>query len=94
MLVLSRRLQEDLIIAGRIVVKVVAVEGNRVKLGVVAPDSVSVVRRELLSEAEQAAAEAAALQNDEYESLDADDKAALDHWKREWKGHSDSAPIA
>jgi carbon storage regulator len=47
MLVLSRRLGEEIIIAGHIRVKLVAVQGNRVKLGIVAPDDVTVHREEI-----------------------------------------------
>jgi carbon storage regulator len=47
MLVLSRRLGEEIIIDGNIRVKVVAVQGNRVKLGIVAPDDVAVHREEI-----------------------------------------------
>jgi len=47
MLVLSRRLGEEIVIAGHIRVKVVAVQGNRVKLGVVAPEEVTVHREEV-----------------------------------------------
>ncbi len=50
MLVLSRRIGEELLIAENIRVKVVAVKGNRICLAVTAPPSVRVVRRELLAE--------------------------------------------
>jgi carbon storage regulator len=42
MLVLSRRIGEEIVIAGNIHVTVVAVQGNRVRLGVTAPASVPV----------------------------------------------------
>jgi carbon storage regulator len=47
MLVLSRKLGEEIIIAGNIRVKVVGIQGNRVKLGVVAPEEVAVHREEV-----------------------------------------------
>jgi carbon storage regulator len=53
MLVLSRRIGEEMLIAGNIRLKVVAVKGNQVRLGITAPSSVSVVRRELLAECPQ-----------------------------------------
>lgn len=47
MLVLSRRIGEEIVIDGHIRVKVVSVQGNRVKLGVVAPEDVTVHRDEI-----------------------------------------------
>jgi carbon storage regulator len=47
MLVLSRRLGEEIVIDNVIRVKVVAVQGNRVKLGIVAPEQVTVHREEI-----------------------------------------------
>jgi len=47
MLVLSRKLGEEIVIDGNIRVKVVGIQGNRVKLGVVAPDSVPIHRQEI-----------------------------------------------
>ena len=48
MLVLTRRIGEELLIAGNIHVKVVAVKGNQVRLGITAPAAVAVTRLELL----------------------------------------------
>ncbi|MBX3412696.1 MAG: carbon storage regulator [Pirellulales bacterium] len=47
MLVLSRKIGESLVIDGNIRVTVVRVSGNRVALGVEAPDDVRVLRGEL-----------------------------------------------
>jgi carbon storage regulator len=47
MLVLSRRLGEEIIIAGGIRVIVVGVKGNQVRLGVAAPPSITVDRQEV-----------------------------------------------
>ena len=47
MLVLSRRLGEEIVIDGTIRVKIVSIQGNRVKLGVVAPEQVTVHREEI-----------------------------------------------
>jgi len=47
MLVLSRRIGEEIVIANEIRVKVVSVQGNRVRLGVVAPNDVTVHREEI-----------------------------------------------
>ena len=47
MLVLSRKPQEGVTIAGGIEVTVISIRGNRVKLGISAPANVSVMRTEL-----------------------------------------------
>jgi carbon storage regulator len=56
MLVLTRRNGEQILIAGNIRVAVVAVKGNQVRLGITAPASVPVVRRELLAGCSEGAA--------------------------------------
>jgi carbon storage regulator len=48
MLVLTRGIGEEIVIADNIQVTVLAVNGRRVRLGVTAPRSVPVARRELL----------------------------------------------
>jgi len=48
MLVLSRKLGETIIMNETIRVTVVSVRANQVRLGIVAPDDVSVLREELL----------------------------------------------
>ena len=48
MLVLTRREGEEIVIAGNIRVTVVSVEGGKVRLGVSAPASVPVHRKEVL----------------------------------------------
>jgi carbon storage regulator len=47
MLVLSRRVNEELIIDGSIRVVVLSVQGNRVRLGVSAPEDMSIRRGEI-----------------------------------------------
>jgi carbon storage regulator len=47
MLVLSRKKNESIIIAGNIVVTVVEVAGNKVRIGVTAPKDVPVHREEV-----------------------------------------------
>ncbi len=47
MLVLSRKVGEKLVIADNIVVEVVRIRGNRITLGVVAPEEVKIIRGEL-----------------------------------------------
>ena len=47
MLVLSRKVNESVDVAGDITIKVISVNGNCVKLGVTAPNSVRILRSEL-----------------------------------------------
>lgn len=47
MLVLTRRIGEEIVIAGDIRVTIVAVKGQRVRLGITAPSSIPVARLEL-----------------------------------------------
>jgi carbon storage regulator len=47
MLVLARHIGEQIVIGGDIVISVTAVQGNKVKLGIVAPASVMVDRGEV-----------------------------------------------
>ena len=49
MLVLTRRIGEEIVIAGNIRVAVLQVNGQKVRLGITAPSSVSVWRHELLA---------------------------------------------
>jgi carbon storage regulator len=49
MLVLSRRVGEEIVIADDIRLTIVAVKGQRVRLGIAAPRSVPVARQELLA---------------------------------------------
>lgn len=53
MLVLSRKVNESLIIDSHIKVTVVAIRGNAVRLGVDAPPDVQVLREEVLSRQHQ-----------------------------------------
>ena len=47
MLVLSRRLGDEIVIAGNIRLTIVALAGNRVRIGIAAPPSVTVDRKEI-----------------------------------------------
>jgi carbon storage regulator len=51
MLVLSRKLNERIVINGEIIVTVVRIDRNQVRIGIDAPASVSVFREELLPSA-------------------------------------------
>jgi carbon storage regulator len=50
MLVLSRKLNEKILLGDAIVVTVVAIRGNQVRLGIEAPRDVEIVRAELDAE--------------------------------------------
>ena len=50
MLVLSRKLDESIVIGDDIVIKVISIENGSVKLGIDAPKSVSIIRSELLED--------------------------------------------
>jgi len=47
MLVLTRRLGEEIVIGGNVFVRIVDVQGSKVRVGIDAPQSVSVDRREV-----------------------------------------------
>jgi len=49
MLVLTRRIGQEIVIAGNIRVKVAAIRGGKVRLGITAPPSVHVMRLELIA---------------------------------------------
>jgi carbon storage regulator len=53
MLVLSRRIGETIVIDGDIQVTIVAIQGDRVRLGVAAPPTVRVDRQEIHERREQ-----------------------------------------
>jgi carbon storage regulator len=57
MLVLSRKVNEKIVIDGGIVITVVKIEGGQVRLGIEAPSDVKVYREELLSKQTTARAE-------------------------------------
>jgi len=51
MLVLTRKLNEEIIITGEIQIQVLEVCGNRVRLGITAPENISIQRREICFDA-------------------------------------------
>jgi carbon storage regulator len=60
MLILSRKLNESIVIDGRIIVKVMRVDGEVVKLGIAAPLEVPVHRQEVYEEIRKSNQEALA----------------------------------
>lgn len=58
MLVLSRKRGEQIVVPGlNVAITVVAIEGNRVRLGIAAPDHVDVYREEIWSRIAHSAAD-------------------------------------
>jgi carbon storage regulator CsrA len=53
MLVLSRKVNEEIIIGENIRVFVVRIAGNRVRLGITAPDDVKITRAEVCFDADE-----------------------------------------
>ena len=52
MLILTRKVDQGIVISGNILVRVLGVERDRVKIGISAPGEVTVLRQELWHEAE------------------------------------------
>jgi carbon storage regulator len=50
MLVLSRKLNESIIVDGNIRITIVGIRGNHIRVGIEAPDSVPIIRKELLGQ--------------------------------------------
>lgn len=59
MLVLSRKLNEEIRISENIVVRVIGIKGNQVRLGIVAPAEVPVLREELMTKVPSVSRESA-----------------------------------
>jgi carbon storage regulator len=49
MLVLSRKLSQQILIGSNIAITVVKIEGNQVRLGIEAPPDISILRQELVA---------------------------------------------
>ncbi len=53
MLVLSRKLDESIVIGDDVIIKVISIEKGIVKLGIEAPRDVSIIRNELLEDVKE-----------------------------------------
>ena len=53
MLILTRKVNQGIVISGNILVRVLGVERDRVKIGISAPGEVTVMRQELWHEGEE-----------------------------------------
>jgi len=51
MLIVTRKQDEEVVIEGRITVRVVEIRGNRIRLGIEAPSDAKILRQELLTTA-------------------------------------------
>jgi carbon storage regulator len=49
MLVLTRKAGERIVIANNIIIEVLEIQGNRVRIGIQAPQGVAILREELLT---------------------------------------------
>ena len=58
MLILTRRIDEDIVISDDILMTVLKISGERVKLGIVAPREVTILRQELRDQVRAANIEA------------------------------------
>ena len=70
MLILARRTNESIVIGGEIEVSIVDIKGDQVKLGIKAPDSVKVYRREVFEAIQEENRKAAASSTPDLPSLD------------------------
>ena len=59
MLILTRKIDQGIVIQGNILVRVLGVERDRVKIGITAPGEITVLRQELCDEDTQKEIEAA-----------------------------------
>jgi carbon storage regulator len=53
MLVLTRKIDQGIVISGNIVIRVLGVERDRVKIGISAPLEITILRQELLDREEE-----------------------------------------
>jgi carbon storage regulator len=64
MLVLGRKINESIVIGDEIVITLLAVEGDRVKIGIEAPSHVRILRQELYKQVKEANLQAVSLSHE------------------------------
>ncbi len=69
MLVLSRKIEESIIIGDSIELRIVDIKGDQVKLGISAPRNVSIYRKEVYEEIQKENREAARMNVNSVENL-------------------------
>ena len=82
MLVLSRRINESIVIDGKIVINILRVEGEVVKVGVTAPKEIHVLRKEVYDEIQSNNVQAGGASRSALERLLNGKKSALQSGKR------------
>lgn len=90
MLVLSRKINESIVIDGRITISVLRVEGEVVKVGVTAPKEIHVLRKEVYDEIQSSNQQAVEASRTALERLLSGKKSALQsaerHLEANWSG--------
>lgn len=69
MLVLTRSVEQEIVIGDKVRLKVLGISGNQVRLGIEAPEAVGVFRREIYDEVCRRNAEAAVVRVEALEGL-------------------------
>lgn len=82
MLVLSRRINESIVIDGKIIINILRVEGEAVKVGVTAPREIHVLRKEVYDEIQSNNMQAVGASRSALERLLHGKKSALQQNKR------------
>ncbi len=70
MLVLSRKLNESIMIGENVEVKIIDIKGDQVKVGIIAPRYISVYRKEIYEEIQKENKAAVALNKNAMQSLE------------------------
>lgn len=69
LLILSRKKQESILIGKNIIIKILEVEGDRVKIGIEAPKDMKVLRKELYEDIREENKQAMNASKDKFDKL-------------------------